>query len=350
MIAKRLQALLSAGVPVLLILLSGEALALGRSVPAVPPTPAEAPTLKVLSLNVWVLKVLTRSIGKDIDARMKIIPDAVAATGADVIAFQELWPDRYKKRLGKALKERGYPYIAFRPKPLFNLGNGLVIVSRYPITEFKVAPLYTTHTRNDEILATKRAVYAEIQLPSGERIDFFTSHLGALSYRKKEGTYHAGQRRRQLEQFSELKTWIQQQRRNSRMIFAGDMNANYLTLEGGRFKPQYDVGYLRFLSQGCGSREDFLNTFLTANRKDQYSREEPTYSTDNPYVAGGHFADAPSETEDYIFSCGFAPEAIRRSSVEFRDPVRAEDYPGVKLKKVPARISDHYGLFTEFAL
>lgn len=296
-----------------------------------------------------MLSFLTKQIGKDMYARSLLIPPALAATGADVIALQEVWSNHHKWLFKNAMKCRGYAYSYSVPRTL-GMGDGLLIVSKYPIVSHAASPRFHVNTRSDEVFTHKRALYAEIEMPSGERVDFFTTHVGALTYLPEEGAYDPKEKSRQLKQYLQLKDWMLKIRKNRRSILAGDLNAHFLELESGRFQPRYASDYLKLIRNGCGTAEDLENSYLIANRYDAASEIANTYDQKNPYVATGYFKDNPSETEDYILTCGFAPEEVLSSEVVFREDLTDDtfaSYPSIK--KHPLRFSDHYGVLSTFS-
>ncbi len=309
--------------------------------------PAEARDLKVVSLNTWLLSFLGHHIGRDMKERALVIPHLVAEENPDLIALQEVWPNRDKNELIDEFKKWGYDYSFEVPRNL-GLGNGLVIVSRYPIVDTKISPRYHEITQLDEVIAKKGAIYAEIELSPTEHIDFFTTHLGALSYDEKAGTYEKSQRKHQLEQYQELRDWFMKTRKNKHAIIAGDFNGDYRLLKDGKFQGEFDPGYLAFIQETCGDGEDLLNTFLTANKMDASSAPIPTYDFQrNPYAAEGLFSGAPSETEDYIFSCGFESSDASKGQVILSGPIPT-NLSELKGRKTPLRASDHFGLSAVF--
>lgn len=299
------------------------------------PAGAAAPvSLKVLTLNAWLLRVFGHEIGKDIEERLTLIPSEVAKTGVDLIALQEVWTNRHKDQLANEFRKLGYPYSVYKRRNI-GMGNGLMLVSKYPLINFRVAPIFRHHTRLDEMVVAKRAIYAGVQISKSLTIDFFTIHVGALTYDVDTGNYNRRQKARQREQYLEFKAWFKQNRKNPISIVAGDFNADYRTLSGGRFLKNFADDYLELKDQACGDQEDFLNHFLTANRLDAKSDAVPTFSRENAYVRTGLFSEAPSETEDYIYSCGLTPEHVLESAVIFQDT---------------PHLSDHYGVMSHFAL
>jgi hypothetical protein len=280
-------------------------------------------------------------------ARAAIMGRMISQTGADIVALQESWPNHDKREIAAELATFGYPYSFFKKRGL-NLGNGLVIISKYPILNAETSKPYREVTQDTEIFAKKAALYAEIEISPTDHLDFFTTHMGALSYEKNIGTYNVNQKKRQRTQYLQLRSWILKKHKNAHMILAGDFNADYRFLQNGEFQPQFAPDYLSLIQGTCGNA-DLTNTFLTANHMDATSTAIPTYDyQNNPYAAGGVFAGAPSETEDYIFECGFTPDQISKSEIIFKDPIPA-DLPELQgYSTTPLRMSDHFSLTTTF--
>lgn len=303
-----------------------------------------AEELKVLTLNTWFLSVLGVHIGKDQNKRLKILPDKVTSSGADVLVFQEAWSNRVRKTIARELKARGYPYSFYNRRKV-TMGDGLEVVSRYPILRAVSSPHFSVATKFEEKFARKRAILVEIALPGGERVEIVTTHLGALNYKNKPGSYHPVHRARQHLQFNELKKWVKSVRRHSKLIIAGDLNSDYRRLSGGAFLPEFDPVYLNFIKGTCGSGEDLLNTFLSYQNFTAADEGDPTFSQDNPYARNGLFSNAPSETEDYILSCGFTRDQVVDSKVVFKENLSMKRLLG---STHPKRLSDHYGVLTNF--
>jgi endonuclease/exonuclease/phosphatase family metal-dependent hydrolase len=310
-------------------------------------SPAPPHQLKVLTLNAWLLAFMGIHIGQDMAARAAIMGRMISQTGADLVDMQEVWPDHDKREIAEEFQSFGYPYYLYVDRGL-SLGNGLLIISKYPIVDSAISRPYREVTQDTEIFAKKAGMYAEIAITPTDHVDFFTTHMGALTYEQSEGTYNVNQKARQRTQYLQFRDFIKYNTKNKHVIVAGDFNADYRVLTGGVFQPEYAPDYSSFIQQTCVD-SDLTNTFLTANHMDATSTAIPTYDYQhNPYAAGGLFAGAPSETEDYIFECGFAPEQITRSELEFTEPVPA-DLPELKyFNTVPLRMSDHFSVMTTF--
>jgi endonuclease/exonuclease/phosphatase family metal-dependent hydrolase len=134
-------------------------------------------TIKVMSYNVHHCNPPGRSGIIDIDT----IAAVIKKEDADIVALQEI--DVNTSRSGKinqaeqiALKA-GYPFFFFGKAIDFAGGAyGIVILSKYKLTETKVHALPTDATTNAE----RRAIaMATVTLPGGKTIQFGNTHLDA---------------------------------------------------------------------------------------------------------------------------------------------------------------------------
>ncbi len=68
--------------------------------------------VKVLTFNMWGVRTPVVDISKAIDDRVKLMPDQIRATGADVVVFQEAWNPAVRQRLIETMAKAGYTYSA----------------------------------------------------------------------------------------------------------------------------------------------------------------------------------------------------------------------------------------------
>lgn len=166
----------------------------------------------VLSFNAAGIPVVHKKIG----ARMKAIGEELAKGGYDVVAFQEVWRDSDADRLAKA---SGLPYRA-RARQKWLIGDGLLILSRYPIRETKSLAFSRRTDRplrlDGEQLAHKGALLARVETPSG-LLDVYDVHFVA-DYKK----YGNAEVRRV--QARELAAWIAKESAGRPAVLAGDLN------------------------------------------------------------------------------------------------------------------------------
>ncbi|MBI4348237.1 MAG: endonuclease/exonuclease/phosphatase family protein [Elusimicrobia bacterium] len=174
---------------------------------------AETKPLRVLSYNVAGVPIVHPKINQ----RIKAIGELLAKGEYDVIAVQELWLDRHAERLYRAA---GLPNRARAPQRWL-FGDGLMILSRYPIRETKWLSFSkrTEHRfrLDGEQFAHKGALLARIETPSGE-IDVIDTHFVA-DYKSHKNTSVRAQQARQLVE------WAAPLVAGRRVVLAGDLNA-----------------------------------------------------------------------------------------------------------------------------
>jgi endonuclease/exonuclease/phosphatase family metal-dependent hydrolase len=364
----------------------------------------ERKTIRVLTLNTWMLRTpFGLDIAEDIDERLRILPDKVASTGADWIAFQENWDPRIRKTLVQEMRRRGYPYeashgevppqnrllgigslaaacaplaLAHRGQPLRrdflkqtallagtvglnafgagsmafdsvqrSMGNGLQIFSRFPLTPPE-SLCFSEFTRADEVLVRKGAIKTVVTVPGLGPVDLYTSHLGAVTYRRDLGQDEPGECAARLRQMRELTAWIARSRTSPIAVLAGDMNTDYREFRNGGFTATRSQEY-RSVVDSSPSGLGFQDTYAEV-----HGREGTAAITDdsrNPYKNRGHFSGSPDVVIDYIF---LSPQSRLRpvaSEVVFQEPISAAEYARHGLKRRPERLSDHYGVLTTLA-
>lgn len=87
-----------------------------------------AQDLKILTFNVWGLRILS----KDLDVRMHAIADKLAKEDYDVVALQEVWSLDYYNMICEKVKNV-YPYFHYFHSGI--IGSGCATFSKYPIIE-----------------------------------------------------------------------------------------------------------------------------------------------------------------------------------------------------------------------
>ena len=304
--------------------------------------------LKVLAFNTWQLRAFGIELAEDRLDRLKLIPDMISGTGADIIALSEVWKNSTKKLLASELAERGYPY-SFYTLRTAGMGDGLLILSKHPIMSSEKSKAYHPKTMIDELPTSKRAYHVVIDVSGVGPIDFFSTHLGAVKFDAKTDTYDAGQQRDLAKQMLELASFIKANRTTPYAIAAGDLNAHYQVYAAeGRFEPEYSKSYAAMIAGACPNGT-LINSFLAAHGMDARNTAIPTYSQENPYVGGGFFSKIPSEVEDYIFQCPSTGLRPVHSERMFVDAIPESARAAYGLKNLPKRLSDHFGLMTTFS-
>lgn len=303
--------------------------------------------LKVLTFNVWDLKAYGISVSHHIKDRLKILPAKLVESGADIIALQEVWENKSKHRLEEVMAKKGYPYTFYVDSGI-GLGNGLMIISKFPIVKHDVSDPYRIRTRLDEIAAHKAAFHLLIEVPGLAPIDVYTTHLGAVTFDEKHDGYNGVQKEKLLNQLVQFSDWVKKTQKSNNIIVAGDFNIHYQEYNNaGHFKPKYAKDYA-YLAKNLCNRGEATNTYLNANNLDATNTPHYTYNRENPYVASGLFSGAPSEVDDYIFICQYSDLSVTSSKLIFNEALPEFYKEKFKLRKLPLRLSDHYGILTTF--
>lgn len=177
--------------------------------------------LSVLTYNVWGLKVGRWHIAKNIDHRIRAMIAHIRQLNPSVIALQEVWCDTIAAYLHRHL---GFPYFYYEPyRHLWKgrIGNGLMMLSKYPILE-QHTMRFSGHTRADEYFAAKGAQMIQIETPAG-KMYMVNTHLGS-----GKKTKHIERRMLQL---SELQQFIRNFPLKQPAVLAGDFNFNPESME-----------------------------------------------------------------------------------------------------------------------
>lgn len=107
--------------------------------------PSEVSGIKLISWNVKNFNLYEWNTNKQTRQRMIRMIDSL---DADVLCFQEFFTNGYEHDNLNAIKDLGYPFVAFFPAYDQKDGNkwGLAVFSKYPLSDAKHLPLH--HRRN----------------------------------------------------------------------------------------------------------------------------------------------------------------------------------------------------------
>ena len=110
------------------------------------------------------------------DERKEAICNHVKVVDPDVVCLCEVWSEDYKQDIIKALKYQ-YNYSSYDNTPSTEIGNGLLMLSKYPIyNDWFVG--YENLSGADE-LSQKGILYASIYLNIGQQFRIFFTHTQA---------------------------------------------------------------------------------------------------------------------------------------------------------------------------
>ncbi len=353
------------------------------------------PRFRALTINTWLLRLpFGVNLAPAVEERARLLPSLVKSTGADIVFCQEVWDPKHRRQLREAFAREGYPYetsaapqlgetfpslapghlasvglmlpftlaasggdagtgslLALGGSSLAALaagsialdqmrkkmGNGLQIFSRFPLSSKTDVMHFSTWTRHDEVFIAKGAIHTQVQLPSLGWVDLYNSHLGAVSYDGRTQSYDADQCRNRLQQAGELARWIEKTRVAEFALLGVDLNAAPEQCHGGETRP---TGEYALLGQERGGL--FQDTFRAGAAADE---KGATDDSRNPYKNSGHFRGSPDVRIDYLFASPSPKVRTVGSRVVFDRPL-SESLPAAG--KLPPRISDHYGVLSEF--
>ena len=321
---------------------------------------AQAPaTFKVLTFNSWLLDIpvglgFRTEIAQDMDERLQLLPEYLAATDADIIVLQEVWSQRSKRFLSKALKTKGYPYSAYTSLSNWlaifevEMGDGLLVLSKYPISKNVQTYDFSVATQGLESFSKKGALKLQIKVPNLGWIDFYASHAGAVDFEQND--YKSDQVARHSKQIQELAAFIQRTRSHAITVLGADLNMHYQKWKNHAFAPEFSDDYVNFKQHACGAGYSMVDTYLKTHGKGAKETPDYTFTRANPYVDHGFFDTLPSEVEDYIFLCENSILRPVTSAQVFQDAIQPETVKSLNLSlnRLPKRLSDHFGVMTTF--
>lgn len=320
-----------------------------QPVKAKPDTPKK---LKVLTFNTWLLYPLPFGIGsaQQNDMRKKIIPHAVAKTGADIVALQEVWNSPYRFHVIDAMKEYGYEVVAGDGSGILRYGSGLLIFSKYPTRKLETL-VYSTPTRPDENFASKGAFKTEVKLPDIGWIDFYNTHVGAVAFNQEKMKFVESDTHERDRQLGQLAEWVRSTRRGKLQILAGDFNVEPHKFHE-KFYDTFTRGYRILTEQGFHNVGlGFLDTYYEAHQEWQTGL---TSTSNNPYAMTNPFdpriKGVPNRRIDFIFMSPNQYLTVIDSKVVLTDTFSDALLKKAGLDTAPNAYSDHYGVLTTFRI
>lgn len=137
--------------------------------------PKSLPPLKVLTFNVAGIPVIHAGWPK----RRRAIAEILRNSTYDIVALQELWLELDAYVLAN---DSGFPYH-YRSRPDGIIGDGLLLLSRFPILEtrvktFRCYPPSWHKAYQGENVANKGVVLTRVETPAGP-LDVYNTHLVA---------------------------------------------------------------------------------------------------------------------------------------------------------------------------
>jgi endonuclease/exonuclease/phosphatase family metal-dependent hydrolase len=355
---------------------------------------------RVLTLNTWLLRLpFEIELAPHVTERASLLPGLVRNTNADIVLCQEVWDSKLRRQLKQEFADHGYLYEASAspnlrsslrgaPNGAFasmglvfpfslasispmgseagsllalsggtfaalaagslaldrvrkTMGNGLQIFSRFKLSESVDVMPFSTWTRSDEVFIAKGVIRVKARVPGLGWIDVYNSHLGAVSYDPRKGEYDSGHCERRRQQAGELAGFIHRTRSSEFAVLGVDLNATPCQTSGGETRPTHEHELFSSRAGNLG----FIDTFEASGSGGDKGH---TDHGGNPYKRSGYFRNSPDARIDYIFASRSNEVRPTKSCVTFEQSLT--DLLGVPANgaPLPPRISDHYGVITEF--
>jgi endonuclease/exonuclease/phosphatase family metal-dependent hydrolase len=289
--------------------------------------PDAVDTLRVLTFNLGLLGFELRNhwrmaVDAHFGERLAAAPRLLSSLDADIVALQEVYSPTDRQVLARAMAAR-YPFQTASPKTHSLVGNGLMLLSRFPILHSafmpcRGSPLWTLPFWKQGLLAV------EFDLPSIGRVRLINVHIAAsVPFSHADSTASRANRDREIDQLlsatngGEVTT-----------ILAGDFNT------GPSVHPEH---YDRIIGAG------YADAFVASNPS---AAGGFTWDAANPLNAHGRFRDAPSQRIDHVFVRGSQSASLEPTSahIVLQDRV-IQTAAG---QQIP--LSDHYGMLVSLAL
>jgi endonuclease/exonuclease/phosphatase family metal-dependent hydrolase len=114
------------------------------------------------------------------DKRINYIPNSIRNQNADIVALQECFNINYTEFIINQLKDI-YPfYLFYNTEILTKLTNGLVFLSKYPISESEFIE-FNIHDPLEAIFATKGFLKCLIDIHNIGKINFINLHTTSFN-------------------------------------------------------------------------------------------------------------------------------------------------------------------------
>jgi len=279
--------------------------------------------LKILTYNVGLLRIkfFGRTVVEPapyVDERYACLAPALLASGADIIALQEIYDRDQQARLVHELAA-AYPYCEFSPtRPWHRLGAALMIFSKFSITEAQYI-LFKDVPFDERIFVDKGMILVTIKAGPFGTIKLANTHCtsgGAIHNPEGNFTNHA-----RSKQYRQVFDVLDRDRSVARFA-VGDFNAG----------PEASAeNYRELQSHGYTSAWTACHQ-LSA----------PTWDPKNELNAHGPHRATSAQRMDHILFHNGEHGAIKTIKAQI---VLSE--PCVEVPAGKVTISDHYGLVAE---
>jgi endonuclease/exonuclease/phosphatase family metal-dependent hydrolase len=315
-------------------------------------------TLKVLSYNAYLIGADPN--GKpSLDGRLELLPDALAATGADVILMQEVWSASQRAKLAKAMESRGYAGAARETPslwPPYFYGNGLFVFVKAPLAidgETAMMRFPQDALLNLDTYTTKGAIRVKVQVPGAGAVDVVAAHTSYLPWRDEQNDYDRSMEPKLFRQVRAVTDFAAQGTSRVKIV-AGDFNTD--PREWRKATKSFDEttpsGVFKALVDGGG-----LTDAMTAVPSPTCGGACATWDNSrNALIRQGLFDGVPGDTTepdarlDWVLAQGEGVTVASTAMVldEERDVKVKGEGDATSVQRLP--LSDHFGVLAELVL
>lgn len=276
--------------------------------------------LKILSLNLGLFNFQICGISlfkptKHISKRLKYIPKEIIKTSSDIVALQEIYNKKHQEYVINKLKSK-YPYHFLKKEAGFKFDSGLMILSKYPITNGAYHP-FNENSFDEKIFINKGFLSCDISIKYFGKIHFINTHLTAGgAFNEQDSKKIIKIRNAQITQIHETLL-----KNNSPTVILGDFNTD----------PQIATSnYQNLINNG------FVNSYSKSGL-DNYTWDNKIYLN----KIGTH-SNSISQRVDHIFLQNTLLKKVNilSSEIIFNEPV-------FELNGNKIHLSDHFGIQTE---
>ncbi len=285
---------------------------------------ASGDTFTLLTFNVGLVRVAIAGItvfepAPFIPERLAALPAALAASGANLVALQEVFRSDHRRQIIGATRD-AFPHAAWAEAPAFGLSSGLLILSDRPLEEPRQFR-YSRQPLDERLYAKKGLLMATIDAGALGRLRLVNLHITAggkfLGYDAAKTT---ALRSRQLAEVLRVAATPS----DGPTLLLGDFNTGLGAAEEN-YREMLDAGYLDLVKNAnAGTPEADLCT----------------WDPEQPLTNGNGDDQGKPRRLDHVFAA--KKDRARLKAEEARIVFREAVVPVSGGRMVP--LSDHYGV------
>lgn len=286
--------------------------------------------LKILTFNagLFELRLGFMTLLKTTDfatERLNALPSELLKVDADIIALQEVFFKKHQNFLVNQLKKT-YPFISITQREGLKLSGGLMLFSKFPMSDIVHTPLRDNRPIDEMMVICKKIISCNVKIPKLGQIHILNIHTtsGGFLHQQDENLIikirnnQINQAYNFVNQFSNIPSMI-----------VGDLNAGP-EIASENYQNLLDKNFIDAYATYCDI---------------QHLTPQSTWDNTISLNQNGTHASSCSQRIDHIY---LSPKfsdifKIERSEVIFKEAI-------VNTSKGKVHLSDHYGLYAEFSI